>query len=298
MPLFLTPPYLILLGAVALVLGAGEDAAGWTPASVAVLLVGLAALVRGTLRRRWTRRLRADALRVRAETTGVVTVPFAIGGSPPRRLLCRGLTPPFVGRVFRSGWLLKTPGWPSGLVTVLVDPRRTSRYLVDVEEGPSRLPLLQRGLRHLGAAAVVLGVAIVELIAIEAGRPAPPLGAVHGEVQANGSRFGKGGLQWRPDLCRVAANAGVTAVALLRQDDPYPVVWVIADPSSGVAALDVQHAQGAETVRFLPSSCTRLHGTVMKAPPGGPARMKGYADAECTQGGAELTLHVDFAQCT
>ncbi len=48
MPLFLTPPYLILLGAVALVLGAGEDAAGWTPASVAVLLVGLAALARGT----------------------------------------------------------------------------------------------------------------------------------------------------------------------------------------------------------------------------------------------------------
>ncbi len=59
---------------------------------------------------------------MRAETTGVVTVPFAVGGSPPRRLLCRGLTPPFVGRVFRSGWLLKTPGWPAGLVTVLVDP--------------------------------------------------------------------------------------------------------------------------------------------------------------------------------
>ncbi len=297
MPLILTPPYLILLGAVALTLGAGEDAAGWILASIVILLVGLAALARGALRRRWIRRLRAEALPVRAEITGVVTAPFTVGGSAPGRLFCRGQTPPFVGRVFRSGWRLKTPGWPASLVTVLVDPRRTSRYLVDVEGGPNRVPLLQRGLRHLGAAAVVLGVGFVELVAIEFGRPAPPPGPVHGEVKANGSRFGKGGLQWRPDLCRVAANPGVTAIALLRKDDPYPVAWVIADPSSGVAALDVQQAQGAATVRFLPSSCTRLHGTVIKAPSGGPDRMKGYADAECTQEDAELTLHVDFAQC-
>lgn len=153
---------------------------------------------------------------------------------------------------------------------------------------------MRRALRHAGALVVVCAVSLVELVVIDAAQPPVPIGPVHGEVEANGARFAKGGLQWRPDLCRVANKPGVRAVALIRQDAAYPVAWIITDPASGVAAIDVQQASGVDTVRFLPAACSRLHGTVSVASEGG---LRGYADAECRDAGAELTLHVDFGAC-
>ena len=298
MPLFLTPPYLALLGALILFLGVGEDASPWILLGLSVLLLGLALLLRGALRRRWARRLRMDAVTIQAQVTGVASAPFEVKGATPHRLLCRGITPPGVGRTFRSDWIVnQSSAQASGVVTVLLDPRRMSRYLVDVQGSGAAGTLLQKTLRHLGALAMVLAVGFVELVVTVAGQPPAPLGPVHGEVRADGSRFGKGGLQWNPNLCRRAANPGATAVALIRKDDPYPEVWVIADPSSSVAAIDVQHAQGAETVRFLPSACTRLHGAVLGSSDDQASGLKGYVDAECHEYGADLTLHMDFAGC-
>lgn len=90
----------------------------------------------------------------------------------------------------------------------------------------------------------------------------------------------------------------MTAVALLRKDDAYPVAWIITDPSSKVAAIDVQQSPGANTVRFLAATCTRLHGEIRQAAAPEPASvLAGYADAECRDDGGELTLHADFAEC-
>ena len=238
-----------------------------------------------------------DSLPVRAEVIGTVAAPFAIGGATPHRLLCRGQTPPFLGRSFRSGSVLGNAVPATGVVTVLIDPRRTSRYLVDVAVDDTAATFIQRVLRHLGTLAIVLGVGFVELVAIDAGQPDAPPGPVHGEVVADGARFGKGGLHWQPNLCRAATNPGVTAVALVRRDDVYPLAQIIADPSSNIAALDVQRARGEEMVRFLPSTCTRLHGSVARDATGRRGTLRGYADAECREDGADLTLHMDFAGC-
>lgn len=106
MPLILTPPYLALLGAVVLLLGAGEDALAWAWTGAAVLLAGTALWVRAAVRQRWLGRLRRDAIAVQAQVTDVVSAPFAVNGATPQRLLCHGLTPPAFGRPFRSDWSL------------------------------------------------------------------------------------------------------------------------------------------------------------------------------------------------
>lgn len=300
MTLVLSPPYLALVGAVMLFLGVGEDAPFWTALGAVLLLIGLVSAPALLLHRRWIRRLRSDAHPVRAEVIGVALAPIGIAGRRPYRLTCRGLTPPAVGQIFRSGWILPvSTEAPPALVTVLLDPKQTSRSYVDVGVAQLVRTPLRRVLRHVGALGIVLGVAIIETIAIRASRPDAPLGLVHGEVQANGARFGKGGVHWRPDLCRTASNPGVTAVALVRKDDAHPVAWILTDPSSKVAAIDVQQSSGAETVRFAPSTCTRLHGEIRAnaAQPGRPSGLAGYIDAECREPGAELAIHADFGDC-
>lgn len=178
MPLLLTPPYLALLGATLLFVGFGEDASLWMVVGAGLLLVGLVSALVLLLHRRWLRRLCLDAHAIRAEVTGVVAAPIEVGGRRPHRVACRGLTPPAVGRTFRSGWSRACSAVsPSSLVTVLLDPRRPSRYHVDVGAAPpAQTRPLRRVLRHVGALAAVLGAAFVEVIAIGVARPeAPPV---------------------------------------------------------------------------------------------------------------------------
>ena len=299
MPLLFTPPYMAVLGATVLFLGTGEDSPSWMSTGAVSMLAAAGAALVGASRRQWIHRMRSDSYPIRAKVTGVVSAPIKLNGREPYRLVCRGLTPPAVGRTFRGGWMAtSSEASPPSVVTVMLDPRRPARYLVDVEGARPARPLLQRVLRHLGALGLVLASAFVELVGINVVRPEAPLGPVHGDVQANGAHFGKGGLHLRPDLCRVATNPGVTAVALLRRDDAYPVAWIITDSSSRVAAIDVKESSSAQTVRFSADACTRLHGDISKVGrPAPPPSLAGYADAECRGEGGELTLHIDFGDC-
>ena len=125
----------------------------------------------------------------------------------------------------------------------------------------------------------------------------PPPGPVRGEIRLSGPDFGKG-VNWSPDLCLPATNPGVTAAALRGREAPFPLAWVIARAPDGIAAIDVQRSLGAETIRFFPADCTRLHGDVQPVrDAAGTGRLTGYADAECVHGGDTLTMHVDFTAC-
>jgi len=281
----LTPPYLLFFALLNIALGDGLALKAVTLAGMAGVVVAVGLLIRGGLRRMWIHRLDRDATPVQALTTGVETLTWFPGPRRPYRLTLQGVTGPAAEHL-----------------VVLIDPKRPSRYFVDVrglQIDPAPRP--RRWLRAIALFGTVFLVfcaedVLVSLAVFKPDAPRPP-GPVRGEVHASGPDFGKG-VNWSVQACR-APGGPATAVAVFEDDDqPYPEASIVSGPSGAVAAFDVRRGADADPIRFHAAGCTRLHGEVRPVvDANGRSTLDGYADAECAQGPDRLSLHVDFKGC-
>ena len=300
----LTPPYLLFFALLNIALGDGLALKAVTLAGMAGVVVAVGLLIRGGLRRMWIHRLDRDATPVQALTTGVETLTWFPGPRRPYRLTLQGLAAPNAGRVFRSAWISPPSGnapAPEKLV-VLIDPKRPSRYFVDVRglqiDPEPRLWRWSRAIVLFGVVFLVFYVEdiVVSVAAFKPDTPGPP-GPVRGEAHASGPDFGKG-VNWSVQACRAAGRPGAAVSVFGDDDQPYPEASIVSGPSGGVAAFEVRRGAGADPVRFYPAGCTRLHGEVRPVvDANGRSTLDGYADAECAQGPDRLSLHVDFKGC-